>query len=139
MRDPAKQAAAKRRYYERSKAAVIARTAARRQRLGRVTSEVERRASLERAHAWYRAHPTAHRRRDGLPEPTRPCPQLCECCGRLPGKRAMHLDHCHITDEFRGWLCGRCNKGIGALGDTISGLKSALKYLERAYRIGAHH
>jgi hypothetical protein len=68
----------------------------------------------------------------GMPEPTRPEPQLCECCGKLPGKTAMCLDHCHSTGVFRGWLCGRCNRSIGQLGDSIEGLMKAVRYLERA-------
>ena len=44
----------------------------------------------------------------------------------------MHLDHCHITGKFRGWLCGKCNMGIGALGDSIQGLQRAIEYLKRA-------
>lgn len=67
---------------------------------------------------------------NGLPSPTRPCPTVCECCGRPPGKQALCLDHCHETGAFRGWLCARCNGGIGSLGDTIGGLQQAIRYLE---------
>ncbi len=70
------------------------------------------------------------RRADGLPEPTRVEPEWCECCGRLPGA-TMHLDHDHRTGEFRGWLCGQCNLGLGALGDDAAGLEKALAYLRR--------
>jgi hypothetical protein len=44
----------------------------------------------------------------------------------------LHLDHCHVTGSFRGWLCGKCNTGLGMLGDNIAGLKAAIAYLERA-------
>jgi hypothetical protein len=44
----------------------------------------------------------------GLPAPSRPKPAACECCGAVPGKRGLHLDHCHKTGKFRGWLCQRC-------------------------------
>ena len=40
------------------------------------------------------------------------------------------LDHCHDTDTFRGWLCERCNLGIGQLGDNIDGVEKAVKYLK---------
>jgi len=68
----------------------------------------------------------------GLPEPTRPCPEACECCGGPPGRRALSLDHDHGTGCFRGWLCGNCNTGIGKLGDTIDGLQLATDYLKRS-------
>jgi recombination endonuclease VII len=69
------------------------------------------------------------RKRAGLPEATRPCPDLCECCNTY---KATHLDHCHVSGTFRGWLCGRCNRSIGQLGDNIEGLMNAVRYLERA-------
>lgn len=67
----------------------------------------------------------ASRRRD-LPEATRPCPELCEAnCGR----KATHLDHCHVTNTFRGWLCHWCNSGIGMLGDSAISVERALVYI----------
>ncbi len=71
-----------------------------------------------------------HRQWVGLPEPTRPAPELCECCGGAPGKRAMHLDHDHETGKFRGWLCSSCNRGIGLLGDSLERLQRATDYLK---------
>ncbi|MBC7593304.1 MAG: hypothetical protein H7288_05100, partial [Kineosporiaceae bacterium] len=55
----------------------------------------------------------------------------CGVCGDLPD-RAYDIDHDHVTGAFRGFLCGRCNKGLGLLGDSIEGLRKALLYLERA-------
>lgn len=69
----------------------------------------------------------------GIPEPTRPMPDQCECCGRKKGKKALHIDHCHLTGLFRGWLCFRCNAAIGLLGDTTESARRAVAYLERAY------
>jgi hypothetical protein len=43
----------------------------------------------------------------------------------------MHLDHDHTTGAFRGWLCNRCNLGLGHLGDTIASVEKALDYLRR--------
>lgn len=75
----------------------------------------------------------SHRRRLGLPEPSRPRPTECECCGQPEQlKRALGLDHCHETGAFRGWLCVGCNVSIGRLGDSKAGLLRALAYLERA-------
>ena len=59
-------------------------------------------------------------------------PELCECCGKKPEK--WTLDHCHKTDTIRGWICEKCNLGIGKLGDTIDGLMLAVNYLKRAER-----
>ena len=55
----------------------------------------------------------------------------CQCCKRnLDGSEVM-LDHDHITGAFRGWLCRRCNTGIGSLGDNVEGLEQAIAYLRR--------
>jgi Recombination endonuclease VII len=67
--------------------------------------------------------------RQKLPPPTRPCPQVCELCGRPPKTRALALDHDHETGEFRGWLCGVCNMALGKLGDSKESLSKALSYL----------
>ena len=69
----------------------------------------------------------------GMPEPTRPCPAHCENCNRKlePGVKT-HLDHDHATGKFRGWLCNKCNLGLGALGDSIAAIRRTLEYLERA-------
>jgi len=69
------------------------------------------------------------RKLQGLPLPTRPKPEFCEMnCGR----KTAHLDHDHITGAFRGWLCRRCNLGLGVLGDTAENLRNGLAYLARA-------
>jgi len=39
------------------------------------------------------------------------------------------LDHCHDTDEFRGWLCHKCNRGLGAFEDNTDRLQKAIGYL----------
>lgn len=80
------------------------------------------------------AHRARLRRGAGLPEPTRAAPERCECCGGLPnGKNhSLHLDHCHETGRFRGWLCFRCNSAIGKLGDTIDGVLRAASYLAKS-------
>lgn len=74
------------------------------------------------------------RRKRGLPLATRPEPSFCECCGKPPGEKIfkrLHLDHCHETGKFRGWLCSRCNRCIGALGDNLAGIDRARAYLLR--------
>lgn len=55
-----------------------------------------------------------------------PAPLKCELCKQ---PRKLSPDHDHNTLEFRGWLCGTCNKAIGMLGDNIEGLTKAINYL----------
>lgn len=70
------------------------------------------------------------RKKNGLPTPTRPPPALCEKCNK-PSNQNLHLDHCHETGKFRGWLCGKCNRGLGLLGDNLAGLMEMVEYLKR--------
>lgn len=69
----------------------------------------------------------------GYPKPTRQRPDLCECCGGPPtGHAVLHLDHCHETGKFRGWLCGKCNVGLGMFRDSPVLLQLAVEYLKRS-------
>ena len=54
-------------------------------------------------------------------------PSKCQLCGK---KTKVVWDHDHNTEKFRGWLCHQCNQGIGFLGDNISGLENAIRYLK---------
>ena len=61
-------------------------------------------------------------------------PSLCQCCGleRVKGRyHSLVLDHCHDTNAFRGWICDKCNVGIGKLGDNLDGVLNAVAYLEK--------
>ena len=59
----------------------------------------------------------------------RPPPDTpCDCCGRIA---PLHMDHCHSSREFRGYLCRQCNHGIGHLGDDLEGVQKAMVYLQR--------
>ncbi len=51
----------------------------------------------------------------------------CQICGN---NFAVATDHDHVTGVIRGRLCFRCNRAIGALGDTVELLKKAVTYLE---------
>lgn len=56
----------------------------------------------------------------------------CEICGRPErSNRRLAVDHVHGTTDVRGVLCGKCNMGIGKLGDNLESLKRAVAYLER--------
>ena len=46
----------------------------------------------------------------------------CPICTRNVGKYDTHtsrwcLDHHHETNEFRGWICSKCNNAIGRIDD----------------------
>ncbi|MHB8414000.1 MAG: endonuclease domain-containing protein [Acidiferrobacteraceae bacterium] len=65
------------------------------------------------------------------PEPTRPEPAQCEICNRPPTRKTLCLDHTHTElKKFRGWICQKCNTGIGMLGDDLAGLMRAVRYLQ---------
>ena len=54
---------------------------------------------------------------------------LCRCCGTYLKWDDAQCDHCHDTGDIRGFLCGKCNRGIGLLGDNLEGVKRAVEYL----------
>lgn len=92
--------------------------------------------TLQKDRAWRAANRDKmiqyNRKHRGLPIPARSCPAVCECCGSPPGKYGLHLDHCHVTGAFRGWLCAKCNTAIGKLGDSLAGVQRAVAYLSSA-------
>lgn len=55
----------------------------------------------------------------------------CAICKRDFSECTRHLDHCHETGKARGYLCSRCNNGLGMLGDNLEGLQTALRYLDK--------
>jgi len=74
----------------------------------------------------------------GKKENPKPKNAVCDCCGN-PGRKThgkkssdgIVLDHCHDTGTFRGWLCQKCNRGLGCFGDSIQGLELGIKYLNK--------
>lgn len=53
----------------------------------------------------------------------------CWICDRIPQRRRLHVDHCHKTNRFRGFLCSDCNTGLGQFKDDCRLLENAIKYL----------
>lgn len=56
-----------------------------------------------------------------------PPPGHCPACRRWADKWV--LDHCHHTDQFRGYICDSCNLGFGKFNDDPNMMASALVYL----------
>lgn len=55
----------------------------------------------------------------------------CAICGvpELECNKRLQMDHCHKTGEFRGFLCGKCNKALGLFNDNEEILINALHFL----------
>jgi hypothetical protein len=57
----------------------------------------------------------------------------CDICGgeqTYKNKTRLAMDHDHKTGKLRGWLCDRCNNGLGHFEDDIERMKKAIAYLE---------
>jgi hypothetical protein len=104
--------------------------------LARYYADHEKTRSDQRKYAAvYRAkNPSEARARSrrgmGMPEYTRAESAVCEICGSAPNsKRALCLDHDHVTGAFRGWLCAKCNALLGMARDNPGILRAAISYL----------
>lgn len=133
MRNPEKARVAEKRWRQANPAAVNEK---KRRAYARMSPE-KRAAERERLRQWAKDNPEKARRsgwkKQGLPTPTRPCPENCEVCGRAAWleRRAFALDHNHATGKFRGWLCSACNTALGLFGDNCAVLMKAIAYLGR--------
>lgn len=56
----------------------------------------------------------------------------CDICGKPPKDKRLAIDHDHVTGEFRGLLCRKCNSALGHFDDDLSYLVAAVQYLQRA-------
>ena len=72
----------------------------------------------------YRTLEARHSKKNAPYEKT----EECECCHTTEN---IEGDHVHGTQQFRGWICGQCNQGIGKLGDDLDGVLRAAKYLTK--------
>jgi len=65
-----------------------------------------------------------------------PVGEPCECCAEP--MTAPCRDHCHATDQDRGWLCIGCNVCIGQAGESAGVcIDRAIANLERCGRANA--
>ena len=64
----------------------------------------------------------------GMPDKDYKCP-IClrneEEASEGETKRSWVLDHCHDTNTFRGWLCGKCNRDLGNFNNDVDTFKKA--------------
>jgi len=57
-----------------------------------------------------------------------PIGTVCEIC---ESTKALRYDHDHKTGSARGWLCNRCNLGIGFFSDNVVMLEKAILYITK--------
>ena len=56
---------------------------------------------------------------------------VCAICKKTCSSgKSLAIDHDHDTDEVRGLLCGKCNRGLGIFNDSSHILLVAAKYLQ---------
>ena len=49
---------------------------------------------------------------------------------KISKKTIFVLDHDHITGKFRGYICDRCNTGLGAIEDNLENIGRMVTYLK---------
>ena len=60
--------------------------------------------------------------------PPRPKAERCEICGSM-GR--ICFDHDHKTEEFRGWICDRCNVALGMANENPEILVAIAEYIKK--------
>ena len=97
---------------------------------------------VQRAREWRKANPERYQRsktKHRLKKAYQLTPEEYETLRRLqdgkcgnPGcsNQAQHLDHCHVTERVRGFLCFGCNISLGHLDEDPARIMGLLDYLE---------
>lgn len=60
-------------------------------------------------------------------ENPQPQPGICPICELYT--EIWILDHCHFSNNFRGYICNSCNLALGRFNDDIKILQNAISYL----------
>lgn len=55
----------------------------------------------------------------------------CAICLKVPENKHLSLDHNHVTNKVRQFLCDKCNKAIGLFQDSELLIEAALNYLRK--------
>jgi hypothetical protein len=79
------------------------------------------------------------KKRHSYPEADYCCPICGKNATQVEGKggkknKPWVIDHDHVTLDFRGWLCHKCNRGLGAFDDDKQYLIRAIEYLNGTAR-----
>lgn len=109
--------------------------------LCRACKEEQRKKTKERdnkrSNDWYSANKARHRQKSrewwyankySIPILLTEIPDSCEVCGST---NTVCVDHCHMTETVRGFLCRRCNSTLGFVQDDPNLLEQLAKYLRR--------
>ncbi len=130
-KNAAKVKAAKRRYYENNKDAVLAKAHA----WGEKNQDKVRAAGRAYAKKYPERHKSALLKHlygisladfNGLADAQG---RKCAICSK---QKKLVVDHCHYGGGVRGLLCQGCNSAIGKLGDTADTVARAVAYLKAA-------
>jgi hypothetical protein len=62
-----------------------------------------------------------------------PQPGACPICGDHTS--TWILDHSHVSNSFRGYICDRCNRGLGCFRDDQNIVQKAFDYLNASTEI----
>jgi hypothetical protein len=57
--------------------------------------------------------------------------RIVEPCAVCGSTEKLNLDHDHATGRVRGTLCGKCNRALGLLQESLANVRALVAYLEK--------